>query len=340
MQVKVPGKLIISGEHAVVYGKPALVMAVNRYCLATLRRHGKETISFCLNPEGPGAGNTTNVAFELKDFALLVKKLESKYREFCDDKIKISEVMDDPTLLMPFAFGLVADRQHVNLTTGLEVVLNTDIPVGCGMGSSAAIALSILQATVSYFKIDIGDEQLYEYALLCEQLQHGRPSGVDPYICIHGGFVEFQQGRKTELKTPKMHFFLALTGRPESSTGECVMHVRDNFRDSQILDEVGGETVRIREGLLQGDQTLVRSGVRRNHRLLTDMGIVPQRVQAFVREVEKRQGAAKISGGGSVRGDNAGVVLVFVDEKPDDLCARFNYPLLEVEVDNNGLQIC
>ena len=199
--------------------------------------------------------------------------------------------------------------------------LRSTIPVGCGMGSSAATVLSEIRALGHYLRVDFKPDWYYEYSLEVERLQHGYPSGIDSYVALHGGCTYFKEGEGQKIPMPSVKMFLVETGIPESSTGVCVESVRNQFGSSSIWSEFGSVTEEVRTHLENNEQSKLCESIRANHRLLDQIGVVPERVGQFIREIESHGGAAKICGAGSVAGEAAGVVIVLADEAPTALCA-------------------
>ena len=330
-----PGKIILTGEHAVVYGKPAFVMAVNRYANSTITKNSSSTLQFNINHNS----RPLNLTFTFAEVPQLYEQIKKRYNLFLDNHLPIQRVMERSIDIIPFAFYLVVQENNINLVDGLDIRINIDIPFGCGMGSSASTALSVLQATASYYQIKLTQDDYFEYAMQCEKLCHGTPSGIDPYISLHGGFMRFQNGQSEQLPLPEFRFFLALTGKPVSSTGECVINVRERFAKSIIWDEFESIAEDFQNALKHNDLVSICAAVQKNHQLLSNIGVVPEKVKKFIADIEKQNGAAKISGAGSIAGDSAGIVLLFCDSHPLDLCRRYNYELLQVESDANGLRL-
>jgi mevalonate kinase len=78
-------------------------------------------------------------------------------------------------------------------------------------------------------------------------------------------------------------------------------------------------------------------GVRCNDALLRRIDVVPERVGRFIDEVSAAGGGAKITGAGSIRGDSGGMVLVFSESAPVELCAAYGYELLDIEGEARGV---
>jgi mevalonate kinase len=333
MKAVAPGKLILSGEHAVVYGKPAIAMAIDRSAVFELTPQAGNEISFDL-PGGEGSGSHTLMA--LSD---LKRRIDKKHNEFLRGEIGIRDVLAMPADLFRFAFVHTLDGLHRHIDTGICLKLRSSIPVGCGMGSSAATVLSEIRALGHYLRVDFKPDWYYEYSLEAEKLQHGKPSGVDSYISLHGGCASFKQGVANPMSLPRMKMYMVQTGIPESTTGESVMAVEQNFQNSEIWSEFEAVTNAFEEAIRANDEQRVHWLVRENNRLLAAIGVVPQRVQYFIADVEASGGSAKICGAGAVSGDKGGVVLVFADVPPTDLCTKHGYTASPVRGDPLGTRM-
>ncbi len=333
MKAVAPGKLILSGEHAVVYGKPAIAMAIDRSAVFELTPQAGDKISFDL-PGGEGSGSHTLMA--LND---LKRRVDKKYNEFLHGKIGIRDVLTMPADLFRFAFVHTLDGLHRHIDTGVCLKLRSTIPVGCGMGSSAATVLSEIRALGHYLRVDFKPDWYYEYSLEAEKLQHGKPSGVDSYISLHGGCASFQQGVANPMSLPRMKMYMVQTGIPETTTGESVMAVEKNFKTSEIWSEFEAVTNTFEEAIRANDEQKVRWLVRENNRLLVAIGVVPQRVQRLIADIEASGGSAKICGAGAVTGDKGGVVLVFSSTPLTELCAKYGYTVSPVRGDPLGTRM-
>lgn len=333
MKAVAPGKLILSGEHAVVYGKPAIAMAIDRSAVFELTPQAGNEITFDL-PGGEGSGSHTFMA--LSD---LKRRVDKKYHEFLNGDIGIRDVLAMPADLFRFAFVHTLDGLHRHIDSGICLKLRSSIPVGCGMGSSAATVLSEIRALGHYLRVDFKPDWYYEYSLEAEKLQHGTPSGVDSYISLHGGCASFKQGDARAMALPRMKMFMVQTGIPESTTGESVMEVERNFKNSEIWSEFEGVTIAFEEAIHTNDGQKLRWLVRENNRLLSAIGVVPKRVQQFIAELEELGSSAKICGAGSITGDKGGVVLVFSNEPPTGLCAKYGYTVSPVRGDPLGTRM-
>jgi mevalonate kinase len=329
-----PGKLILSGEHAVVYGRPALAMAIDR-CATSIITPGPvaDSVAFDL------VDLQTQDSFTMRALSDLKQRVLRNYHMFLNGELGIREVLHKPIELFEFAFITVLDGLHLKLADGLNIRTQSNIPIGCGMGSSAATVLSVLRAIGHYFRVEFRPDWYMKYSLEAEKLQHGHPSGVDSYVSLHGGCALFRDGQAQSVPLPRTQLYLVQTGVPESTTGECVVAVRNGFKGDAIWNDFEAATLAVEKGLRSNNIEEVQRAVRENHRLLAHIGVVPAKVGEFVAEIEARGGAAKVCGAGSIAGDNGGIVVVFAERPPVELCAKYGYTLLPVRGDPLGTRI-
>ena len=334
MKAIAPGKLILSGEHAVVYDKPALVMAVDRCAESVIIPGGaSDEVSFELQDLQQAE------SFTLRALRDLHQRVARNYRLFLEGKLSIRDVLYKPIELFQFAFITILDGLHLKVANGMKIQLHSNIPIGCGMGSSAATVLSVIRAVGHYFRVDFRPEWYQAYSLETENLQHGHASGVDTYISMHGGCARFQKGQAEKLPLPRMPMHLVHTGVPETSTGECVTRVRERFGNSRIWDDFESVTRAMETALRENNLESIQAAVRENQRLLSHIGVVPQRVQDFVSDVEQWGAAAKVCGAGAVGGDKGGMVLVCSEKAPVDICKKHGYNLVSVRGEPLGARV-
>jgi len=328
--------LILSGEHAVVYGRPALAMAVNRNAQAFISMEGAdETVSFDL----PNL-QAEKSSFTLRALREFHGRVLRNYEEFQDGRLSIREVVRKPVDLFQFAFVTILDGLHLKMGGGVNVRMNSNIPIGCGMGSSAATILSVLRGLGHYYRVDFRPEWYSRYSLEVENMQHGKASGLDTYVSMHGGCIRFQNGEAQELPLPRVPLYIVNTGTPASTTGEAVSDVaRRVGANRPIWDSFEGVVNHMQKALQQDDLKAFQKAMRENHRLLSEIGVVPGRVADFVSEVELAGAAAKICGAGAVTGDNGGMVVVAARETPTELCAKYGYELMTVRPDPLGVRV-
>lgn len=335
MKVYAPGKLILSGEHAVVYGQPALAMAINRYAVASVGRGKFPKVSLDLSDLSHSSHLT------LQDLLAIKDKVKQKYQRFIRGEYHIRDVLRKPFELVHAALGIMAGEHNITLPDGMKIHVASDIPIGSGMGSSAASILCVMKAASLHLNVPISTDILYQMALEAENLQHGHSSGLDLRVSLHGGCVYVKGVKIQAREIPEFDIHLVNTGTPQASTGECVKHAAEHFRSDEFCAEFGAVTDRMDAALKLQSWQGMHAAVRENHLLLTSIGVVPERVQKFVSDLEAIGGAAKICGSGSIKGHQAGVVMVLTqdEEQLAAVCRKYHYELLKVKGESRGVHV-
>ncbi len=333
MRAIAPGKLILSGEHAVVYGRPALAMAIDRCAQSVISLGANDLVSFNL------VDLKETDSFTLRALGDVKTRLQRNYQLFLNGELGIRDVLHKPIELFEYAFITLLDGLHLKFSDGVNIQTQSNIPIGCGMGSSAATILSLLRGIGHYFRVEFRPDWFLKYSLEAEKMQHGFPSGVDSFISLNGGCALFQNGQATSVPLPRLAMYLVNTGTPGATTGECVVDVKSRFERDLIWNDFEAVTLALEKAVRANKLEDVQQAIRENHRLLTRIGVVPARVQQFIGEIEALGGAAKICGAGSVLGEAAGMVLVLAERTPADLCQRYGYELTTVRGDPLGARI-
>lgn len=333
MKAIAPGKLILSGEHAVVFGRPALAMAIDRSAQSIITATPGDQVSFNL------VDFQSTDSFTLRALRDMRERVKRNYHLFLNGELGIRGVLYKPVELFEYMFINFLDGLHLKLNESLNIETQSNIPIGCGLGSSAASVLSAARAVGHYFRVEFRPDWYYRYSIEAEKLQHGFPSGVDSYIAVNGGCALFQNSEARSVPLPRFNLYLVNTGTPEATTGECVVQVRERFENDRIWDDFAGVTLGLEDAIRRNNMDEIRSLIRENNHLLTRIGVVPEKVQRFIASVETSGGAAKIVGAGSVRGDQGGMVLVIDDQPPTSLCKDYQYTITAVRGDPLGTRI-
>src|SRR3990167_134648 len=280
IQVRAPGKLILSGEHAVLYGKPALAMAIDRYATATITQNTLPDIAFHL------ADLAHRSRLSIQRLHHLKERIKRKYQRFVRGEIDVRRVLQKPFELAQFAFSLMSDVRPLALSDGANISIQSNIPIGCGMGSSAATILGVMYAVSQYLELSLSTDTLFQLALIAEKMQHGESSGLDLQVMIQGGCV-YMHDRLIETRVaPTLPLYLVHTGTPAVSTGECVTAVKKHFQSNQLANDFESVTRAMDAALQENALTKMKENISLNHRLLTAIDVVPDKVQRFIRTIE------------------------------------------------------
>lgn len=332
MKVRTPGKLILSGEHSVVYGKPALSIAVNRFIESTIETQAPDFLFEC-DALDYHAHTTRANLLQMKQLAT------SHYREFQQHRRPIEQVLEQATDLIQIA--TIDTLEHLGQTDALKIKLSSSIPLGHGLGSSAAVIVNILFGIAHYFNQPFEKKSLSERAVFLENLQHGTSSGLDIATCLEGGCIYFENKTPHHRPVPDLPLFIINTGKPKSSTGACVNHVSAYKNDTALWAVFESVTTRLDQAIKDHDTFQIKQCIHDNHALLCHIGVVPQRVQEFIAALEAAGIAAKISGAGAIMDDRGGTVLAFTNdaEALQRISEEYGYPFERIICTNQGTHI-
>jgi mevalonate kinase len=307
-----PGKVIIFGEHFVVYNKEAVVAAINKRCFgrAELNKNLGVRIDSNLdvdnNPYFKQTTTNTNVQGKRK--------------------------------LLSFCRNILKDCA---LEIGLRIHINSELFVGVGLGSSAAscvtlagILRSVIAGTTSKEISPCDRKWVFENALIGEQMIHNKSSGVDCYVSTYGGLVHFTglsgTTGTTSIQNQPLPLFLINT-RKSHETSELVSHVRRfSMNRDKYFNELTTEASTIcsngARAIAKGSLEEIGRLMTENHKLLREIGVSNKEIEKII-DICFSCGAlgAKITGAGG-----GGCILVLA--KPETI------PELNVAL--HGLNVC
>lgn len=281
-----PAKIILFGEHAVVYGKPALAVPVTSV-----------SVTVTVTPD-------------------TVTRLEAltTSAHLLPDNLNLDEITD-PLLQM-----IVKTAQFFGeALPACRFSIASTIPVASGLGSGAAVSAALGRATAKALGRTISDPDLNALVYDIERIHHGTPSGVDNTVIVYQKPVFFVRGsppQPFEVKKPA-RFLIADTGRT-ALTRESVGDVRKLYEANQakiqpILDEIGTIVDLARQALSTGAIITLGHLMWSNHRCLQKLTVSSPELDNLVHAaLEADALGAKLSGGG--RGGNM-IALVTPDKE-------------------------
>jgi len=323
-----PGKVYLFGEHAVVYGEPAVPCAIGVRAQVTVERreHGLRVHAGDLSIDG---------------FAV----------EY--DSAASTPQIDVPTNLLDAAMGYVNEAVEQAReaaiergvdgaeTAGFEVTVDSDIPLGAGLGSSAAVVVATIDAAARELGVTLPREELADRAYRVEHVvQDGGASRADTFCSTMGGAVRIEGEDCRTLATPDLPLVVGYDGGA-GDTGALVGQVRE-LRDTYpfVADSVAaiGDLVRRgEEALAADDRATLGELMDVNHGLLSAVGVSGRSLDAMVWGArEAGAEGAKLTGAGG-----GGCIVALGD--PGELERALSYvpeceDAFHAELDVDGLR--
>ena len=275
------GKIILSGEHAVVYGARAIVASIPEAVKATITKRTPKT--HLLIPSWD-----IDLEFDL------TQSQESLYGQ---------------------TLSLIVNQLNVQ-ETPFEIHVEASIPYAMGLGGSAAVSVAIIKAINSAFDIGLDQEAINQLAFECEKITHGTPSGVDNYVATYGTLVCYRKlGGVSQTishinKDFPLSMLIAFTGK-RGYTAQTVQRVAQaRERNLSYYDQVFNKIDRI-SGKIQNALSFkkideIGALMNENQKLLRDIKVSCTEIDDIV-ETSLEAGAlgAKLTGGG-----DGGAVIV------------------------------
>lgn len=284
MKASAPGKIILFGEHAVVYNRPALAVPVNQVKVDV---EVSESNQPGIRIHAPNIGLTSDLASLPPDH--------------------------------PIASVILKTLQALGVSPlpNLFLTIESTIPVAAGLGSGAAVSVALIRALSSFFFLPFPNEQINNLVFETEKLHHGTPSGIDNTVITYNMPVYYIKEKPIETFQCGKPFTIVIgdTGVPaptKESVGDVRrLWLRDQPRFEAIFDEVAQISTMARHFIESGRPELLGELMDHNHEFLQQLTVSSPELDALV-DAARKAGArgAKLSGGG--RGGNM-IALVNAD---------------------------
>jgi mevalonate kinase len=274
-----PGKAILFGEHAVVYGRPAIAVPISQVQVKAT------VLADPLGPQGRVHIQSPEIALD------------------CD----LADLPgDDPIALAVQEVKQALAADHL---PALHLKISSTIPVAAGLGSGAAVSVAILRALSAFLGQPLPDETVSALAFEVEKVHHGTPSGIDNTVVTYARPIFFMRGQPFEVLLPAEAFTLIIADSGvKSPTSVAVAAVRqgwqgDPYRYEALFDAIGQIAQQARQVITQGPVLALGPLMSENQRLLAQVGVSSAELDFLVETAcEAGAAGAKLSGGG--RGGN------------------------------------
>ena len=186
---------------------------------------------------------------------------------------------DRSSELLPIARVVESMAREFSVDTAVRVSVASTIPEGAGLGSSAATMVAVASAFSRFHSLGLGVDELVRCSMVGERSVHGRPSGIDPAICGHGGVILFRPGstpRKVTFEGSRK-LMISYSGRKRSTKGQIgrVSLMKDRFPGlfSSLGDAVSELSLAAAERLREGDMRGLGRLLALNHAALEMVGV-------------------------------------------------------------------
>lgn len=275
------GKVILLGEHAVVYGRPAIAVP-----LSDLRA------TVLVEPLASKAAN------EHRADVLIVA--EDLAQEFWLSGVYDSDV----------AVALQASVRNTLAHLGqgeqpLKITIRSQIPIARGLGSGTAVSTAIVRALAQHYRETLSARDVSELAYRTEVILHGSPSGVDNTVAAYERPIYFVRGGELRALEVARAFTLLIgdTGVP-SRTKDAVAAVRegwqaDDLRYNTLFDRIGAVVNTAKAAIARGDLMTLGMAMSEGHAALQDLGVSSEDLDRLVKAaLDGGALGAKLSGGG------------------------------------------
>lgn len=276
MNSSAPGKVILFGEHAVVYGRPALAVPVTQV-------HADVEVL-----DSPRAGIWIH--------APLID-LHAELNSLPADHAIAAVILK------------VIQRFGISPLPNLEVNISSTIPVAAGLGSGAAVSVALIRALCASLAVSISDQEVNAIAYEIEKIHHGTPSGIDNTVITYNQPVYFMKDRPVETFKVGKPFTIVIgdTGvvaPTKESVGDVRrLWIRDQYGMENIFNEISQIALIGRRSIESGRTEMLGELMDHNHAFLQELTVSSPELDVLV-EAARKAGAlgAKMSGGG--RGGN------------------------------------
>ena len=298
------GKIILTGEHAVVYGQPAIAGAF------------PNAISAKVSPSAGG------ISIQFPHWG---------YHSSLPSTDKADMLVDVLQLILA-RLGLA---RH-----SFALELNARVRPGMGLGASASLAVATIRALDYHYTLGLTLAEVNALAFECEILSHGRPSGIDNTMACFGGLCAFQRAQGDNVLKPivaaaPLNLVVVMT--PETgSTAAMVAMVAERVEQDPvgchaIFEEIGELSRQAGTAVRHGDLVLLGKLMARNHELLAELGVSTAHINGVVAQLcDAGALGAKLTGSGG-----GGAVIALCDNNSHGLAqamARRGNDVMEVQL--------
>ena len=264
IEASAPGKVILFGEHSVVYRGPAVVLAIDKRSRVVADRRSDDKIFI----------DSENLGFSgyfLGDVYHPVKGEDWRGKGLAAINVSARKTLES-----------------LGVKTGVTLVIRSDIPSAVGLGSSAAICVATVAAVGALVEGGLSMDDICSLAYEGEKIVHGTPSGVDNNISTFGGIIKYEKGAGFDrLNLHESPPFMIGNTRRRRSTKRMVENVaalrqRNTVIVDRIIDALGDVSRGGLSCLLKGDLHGMGELMNMGHGLLSSLGVSTPQLDLLV----------------------------------------------------------
>ena len=303
-----PGKVILFGEHFVVYGVKAILCSINKRVTVTAEKTSERKIS-----------------------------INSKIGKLDLDPNKLISEINSP--LKPFYY--LANKAIENKDTGIHIQIDSEIPLGAGLGSSSACCVAGAAAIFKLFG-DISKEKILKLAIEAERTIFENTSGADCTVCTYGGIMEYDKNNGFKKIEHEPNFQLVIiNSNIEHSTQSMVSKVKEfEKRNKEEFSRLSNLESKVIEDVLklikENKMQEIGQKMNQNQEYLENIGISNNELTSMIKIGQELSFGAKITGSGG-----GGCIFALTNESNlQTILKKFkdnNYECFSTKIDFKGL---
>jgi len=283
-----PGKIILFGEHFVVHGTPAILAAIDKRVTVTTTFTENKTIK--VNSELGTIEVPTSSSYE---------EVKSEFRPF-----------------VYLANKIINSEQNVS---GLEITIDSDIPIGVGLGSSSACCVAAA-ASISELFNELSSEKILKMSIEAEKTIFPDTSGADCTVCTYGGMIEYPNVEKID-NTFDLNLLIANSMIPHNTKNsvEKVNKFKENDEErfSQLCDLENGLIDEVIVAMKNNDAAAFGLKMSENQKYLEEIQVSNDTLRGMISSLKEISLGTKITGAG----DGGCVIALVKDENMDKVPA-------------------
>lgn len=284
-----PGKIILFGEHFVVYGIKAILCSIDKRITATSQFSEDKKIRI-------------RSLLGESEMSIESLNLESVQHKF----------------MKPFFYIAQKAIKENSMEHGIEISIESEIPVGVGLGSSSAACVAVTASVNGLFH-KLPKDEVVKIAIQAERTIFEQNSGADSSVSTFGGLVSYdlKNGFQNILSRNDLSFVISNSTQVHD-TQDIVRQVR-NFKEEnkELFNKLCNEEIEIVNNAIASleKNNLSNLGLLmlRNHDLLKQIGVSTEKIDFLVNEAKKTSYGAKITGAGG-----GGCIISLVDNSNMD----------------------